>query len=115
MVKIIFSLCFIIAMHSSIVAQTIQHTVWKSFFDAPIGDTATLSIGTDSLTISNSHGTALDIASLHIINDTIEINDVSGPIKCSPDDKGVYRFTSAKGKLVLNIISDACDGRANAI
>ena len=115
MVKIIVSLCFIMAMHSDTNAQSIQHTVWKSFFNAPINDTATLSISIDTLTILNSHGMALDVASIHIINDTVEINDVSGPIKCSSDDKGVYRFTLANGKLVLNIISDACDGRADAI
>lgn len=96
-------------------AQTIEHTVWKSFFEAPINDTATLSVGSDTLTISNSHGLALVVASIHIIKDTIEINDVSGPVKCSPDDKGIYRFTLVNDKLVLNIISDDCDGRANAI
>ena len=115
MVKIIVSLCLIIIAHSVANAQTIQHTVWKSFFAAPIGDTATLSVGNDTLTISSSKGMALDVASIHVMNDTIEINDVSGPIKCSPNDKGVYRFTLANGKLVLNIISDPCDGRANAI
>ena len=116
MLKIVFiSLCFIIAFQNTIKAQTIQHTVWKSFFDAPINDTATLSIGSDSLTISSSHGMALDAAAIKFNNDTIEINDVSGPIKCSSDDKGVYRYLITNGKLVLTIISDNCDGRANAI
>lgn len=96
-------------------AQTIKHTVWKSFFKAPISDTATLSVGTDTLTISSSRGMALVIASIHIKKDTIEINDKSGPIKCPADSKGIYHFTFINGKLVLNIISDDCDGRANHI
>lgn len=104
-----------LALHNTTKAQTLQHSIWKSFFDAPINDTATLSIGIDSLTISNSHGMALDVAAIKISNDTLEINDVSGPIKCSSDDKGVYSYTITNGKLVLTIISDNCDGRANAI
>lgn len=109
------SLCCIIALQNTTKAQALQHTVWKSFFDAPINDTATLSIGSDSLTISSSHGMALVVAFIHISNDTIETNDVSGPIKCLPDDKGVYSYAITNGKLVLTIISDNCDGRANAI
>lgn len=115
MVKIIFSFCFIVAMCSTANAQTIQNTVWKSFFAAPINDTATLTVGSDTLTILSSRGIALDVASIFIIKDTIKINDVRGPIKCSPDEKGIYLFTSDNGKLVLNIISDPCDGRANAL
>ncbi len=109
------SLCFIIALQNTTKAQALQHKSWKSFFDAPINDTATLSIGSDSLTISSSHGMALVVATIKISNDTIQINDVSGPIKCSPDDKGVYSYAITNGKLVLTIISDNCDGRANAI
>ena len=93
MLKIIFiSLCCTIALQYA-KAQTLQHTEWKSFFDAPINDTATLSIGSDSLTILNSQGIALDIASIRIAKDTLEINDVSGPIKCASDDKGIYSYT----------------------
>lgn len=116
MLKIMFiSLCFITALQNTTKAQTLQHTVWKSFFDAPINDTATLSIGTDSLKISNSHGMALDVAAIKISGDTLKIIDVSGPIKCSSDDKGAYSYAITNGKLVLTIISDNCDGRANAI
>jgi hypothetical protein len=116
MLKIsIISLCCILAFHNTTKAQALQNTTWKSFFDAPINDTATLSIGTDSLFISNSHGMALDVAVIKISGDTLEINDVSGPIKCASDDKGVYSYAITNGKLVLTIISDDCDGRANAI
>lgn len=112
---IIIYICFTIAIQNTTKAQTIQHTVWKSFFAAPINDTATLSIGTDSLTLSSSHGMALNVAAIKISKDTIEINDVSGPMKCSSDDKGVYNYTITNGTLVLTIISDNCDGRANTI
>ena len=103
-----------VAVYSASNAQTIQHTTWKSFFDAPINDTATLSIGSDTLTITSSRG-VMDVALIHIVKDTIDINDVAGPIKCMPDDKGIYHITFTNGRLVLNVISDPCDGRNGAL
>lgn len=112
---IIICISFTIAIQNTTNAQTLQHTSWKSFFAEPINDTATLSIGTDSLILSSSNGMALNVAAIKISKDTLEINDVSGPRKCSSDDKGVYSYSITNGTLVLTIISDNCDGRANAI
>ena len=116
MLKIILFLCVVmIALQSTSNAQTIQSTVWKSYFAAPINDTATLAIGKDSITISNSHGMTIVKSTVHIGNDTITINDVEGPIKCLPDDNGVYSYKVSPDKLILHVITDPCDGRANSI
>lgn len=113
--KIIFLCVVMIALQNTSHAQTIQNTVWKSYFADPINDTATLTIGNDSVTISNSHGMTVVKSTMHINNDTITINDVDGPIKCSPDDNGVYSYKVSADKLVLHVVNDPCDGRANSI
>ena len=104
-----------LALHNTSNTQTIQNTVWKSYFADPINDTATLAIGNDSITISNSQGMTVVKSTFHINADTITINDVEGAIKCSPDESGVYHYTLSADKLVLHLISDPCDGRANSI
>lgn len=116
MIKIILFLCVItIALQNTSNAQTIQNTVWKSYFADPINDTATLTIATDSITISNSHGMTIVKSTIHVNNDTVTINDVEGAIKCSPDDAGIYSYKISENKLVLHLITDSCDGRANSI
>ena len=116
MIKIILFVCVVmIALHNTSNAQTIQNTVWKSYFADPINDTATLSIVNDSITISNSHGMTVVKSTVHFSSDTITINDVEGAIKCSSDENGVYHYTLSADKLVLHLISDPCDGRANSI
>jgi hypothetical protein len=116
MIKIILFLCVaMVALQNTSNAQIIQNTVWKSFFAAPINDTATLTIGNDSITISNSHGITMVKSTVRINADTITIKDVDGPIKCSSDENGVYHYTLSADKLVLHLISDLCDGRANSI
>ena len=116
MLKIILFLCIaMIALQNTSNAQTIQNTVWKSYFADPINDTATLAIGNDSITISNSHGMTVVKSTVHISNDSITINDVNGPIKCSPDDNGIYSFKVSANKLILHVMNDPCDGRANSI
>ncbi len=116
MLKIIFFLCVsMIALQNTSNAQTIQNTVWKSYFADPINDTATLTIGKDSITISNSKGMTVVKSVAHFSNDTVTINDVEGVIKCSPDDNGVYSYKVSADKLTLHVITDACDGRANSI
>ena len=116
MIKIILFVCVaMVALHNTSNAQTIQNTVWKSYFADPINDTATLSIASDSIIISNSHGMIVVKSIFHINADTITINDVEGAIKCSPDENGVYHYTLSADKLVLHLISDPCDGRANSI
>jgi len=116
MIKIILFVCVVmLALQNTSNAQTIQNTVWKSYFADPINDTATLSIANDSITISNSHGMTVVKSIFHINADTITINDVEGAIKCSPDENGVYHYTLSADKLGLHLISDPCDGRANSI
>ncbi len=116
MLKIIFFLCVsMIALQNTSNGQTIQNTVWKSYFADPINDTATLTIGNDSTTISTSKGMTVVKSVVHISNDTVTINDVEGAIKCSPDDNGVYHYKVSAGKLTLHVITDPCDGRANTI
>lgn len=104
-----------IALPDTSNAQTIQTTVWKSYFAGPINDTATLAIGNDSMTVSNSHGMTIIKSTVHISNDTITINDVEGAMKCSNDDNGVYSYKISADKLILHLITDPCDGRADAI
>lgn len=116
MLKILLFSCFaILALHNTSTAQTIQNTVWKSYFADPINDTATLAIENNSITISNSHGMLVVKSKFHINNDTITINDVDGPIKCASDEDGVYSYKVSAHKLVLHVIDDSCDGRANSI
>ncbi len=113
-VALFLSVCMI-ALQSTSNAQTIQNSVFKSYFAAPINDTATLSIVKDTMTISNTGGMTIVKSIVHLSNDTITITDFAGRIKCSPDDNGVYIYKISAGKLVLHVITDPCDGRANSI
>ena len=115
MTKVLFLCIALVALCSTSSAQNIQNTVWKSYFAAPINDTATLVIGNDSITISNSQGMTVVKSTIHVNNDTILINDVGGGVMCPSDEQGVYSYKMTSNKLALHIITDPCDGRANSI
>ncbi len=115
MLKIITLSVLLIAVQNNSHAQTITNTVWKSYFGAPINDTATLTIRNDSSSITNSHGMTVVMSTVHVSNDTISIVDVAGPIKCQQDATGIYSYTISGDKLILHVVSDDCDGRANSL
>ena len=116
MIKIIVFLTIcVVVMHTASTAQAIKNTSWKAYFDAPINDTATLTVGNDSTTITNTQGMTVVMSAIHIAGDTITIKDVTGPIACPPDATGTYTYTIATDKMVLHLVSDDCDGRASAI
>lgn len=95
-------------------AQSLQKTQWKSLFAAPINDTGIFSFGKDTSNITNSKGAEIVRSVFHVSHDTVTIKDVSGEIACG-DETGVYTFTITQTTLKLMVVTDPCDGRANAL
>jgi hypothetical protein len=114
MKKLICSTCLLFITLSNVQAQSLQKTRWKSFFAAPINDTATLTINRDTSIISSSKGIELVRSNFRVSHDTVSISDIGGPIACL-DEPALYKISNSGTVLKLTIISDPCDGRANSL
>jgi len=114
MKKISLSAVFIVfAGLLSLHAQSINHTVWKTFFGDPINDTISWHIDQDTSFVLGSKGDVLVRSHIKISKDTLTISDYDGQYQCAGMD-GQYTFTRTKDELNFVLVTDPCEGR-NAI
>lgn len=96
-------------------AQSIDNKRWKSYINAPINDTAFLSINTDSSFITNSGGRVMVRFHSKISGDTLSFVDYGTEEQGCPDLKGIYKINVTSDSLILTLIGDECDGRSEAL
>jgi len=117
MKKIIFliGLFFLTSATFHLQAQSINNKNWKAFFAEPFNDTLTLHIKSDSSFVTLSNGEVLVQSACKITGDMITITDYStGQYSC-PDATGKYKINLNGDSLILTLIEDSCEGRAQAL
>ena len=100
---------------SHLQAQSIDNRNWKAHLDAPINDTLTFHIQSDSSFVTNSNGEVVIRIRCMIAADTLTIVNQDAEEHGCPDQKGKYKIDLKDDSLVLTLIDDACEGRAHAL
>ncbi len=106
---------FLASALSYVHAQSIDNRNWKAYVDAPINDTVTFHIHSDSSFVTNSNGEVLIRIHCMIAGDTLTIVNQDAEEHGCPDQKGKYKIELKDDSLVLRLIDDACEGRAHAL
>ena len=96
-------------------AQSIDNRNWKAYLEAPINDTVTFHVHSDSSFVTNSNGEVVIRLNCTINSDTLTIVNQDGAETGCPDQKGKYKIDLKENSFKLSRIEDACDGRAQAI
>ena len=100
---------------SHLQAQSIDNRNWKAHLDAPINDTVTFHIQSDSSFVTNSNREVVIRMRCMIAGDTLTIVNQDTEEHGCPDQKGKYKIDLKDDSLVLTLIDDACEGRAHAL
>ena len=115
MKKVILFAGFICFVSTLCHAQSIDNRNWKAYLQAPINDTVTFHIHSDSSFVTNSNGEVVIRVNCTIDRDTLTIVNQDGAETGCPDQKGKYKIDLKETSFKLTIIEDACEGRAQAI
>ena len=112
---LLIGLFFLTSATFHLQAQSINNKNWKAFFAEPFNDTLTLHIKSDSSFVTLSNGEVLVQSACKITGDMITITDYStGQYSC-PDATGKYKINLNGDSLILTLIEDSCEGRAQAL
>jgi hypothetical protein len=109
------SLVLLTSIVSDLHAQSIDNKNWKAYLDAPINDTVTFHIRSDSSFVTNSSGQVVIRVHCMIAGDTLTIVNQDGVETGCPDQKGRYKINLKDDNLLLTVIDDACEGRSQAL
>jgi len=96
-------------------SQSIDNRNWKAYLTAPINDTVTFHLNSDSSFITNSNGEVVIRLSCIITADTLTMVNQDPNEHGCPDQKGVYVINFKENGFTLDLINDACEGRAHAL
>lgn len=102
---------FLVHLH----AQSINNKNWKAWLDAPINDSVTFHIQSDSSFVTKSNGDVAIRVSCMVANDTLTIVNQEAEEHGCPDQKGKYKIDLQDDQLILTVIDDACEGRSRAL
>ena len=94
----------------------LANTKWKITIKMDDNDAAaTCSFGTDTLNVTlDSDGQLLETLLFTVQGDVFTIKKISGQSDCD-DQVGKYKFEIKDGVMSINLVSDDCQGRAEAI
>jgi hypothetical protein len=112
----LFGALFLLASTvSNIKAQSIENRNWKSYISAPVNDTATFHIYSDSSFVTNSKGRVQVRFHSQITNDTLILVDYGSEETGCPDIKGTYKIKLSGDSFTLTLVDDTCEGRSFAL
>jgi hypothetical protein len=95
-------------------AQSIDNRDWKAYFTDPFNDTLTFHIHADSSFATTSSGDILVRTKCTVSGDILTLADYGGEHACL-DMTGKYKINLSGDTLILTLIEDPCDGRAQAL
>src|SRR5438477_3629106 len=87
-------------------AQAIDNRNWKAYLEAPINDTVTFHIHSDSSFVTNSNGEVVIRVSCTIAHDSLIIVNQDGAEHGCPDQKGKYKIDLKENSFKLTLIED---------
>jgi len=96
-------------------SQSIDHRNWKAYLAAPINDTVTFHINSDSSFIANSNGEVVIRINCMIAAQTLSIVNQEADEHGCPGQKGTYTINFKDNGFTLSLINDECEGRAHAL
>jgi hypothetical protein len=99
---------------TSLHAQSLSNTNWKTYIGDPLNDTITLHIKTDSSFVTGKSGEVMVRSLFKLSTDTLTLTDVDGPNAC-PAQAGKYKLGLTVDTLIFTLISDDCEGRAGVL
>jgi len=94
-------------------AQSLKGTSWKLYIE-DLHNTLTFHIRGDSSYTTDGSGETVVRSLCKINRDTLTLRDIDGKYVC-PDQDGVYTYAFIADTLTLNLVSDQCSNRSNAI
>jgi len=109
------ALLFLMSMLCDLDAQSINNKNWKAFFAEPFNDTLTLHLRGDSSFVTLSNGEVLVQSKCTITDETVTLSDYSTSQYSCPDMTGKYKINLKGDILILTLIEDPCEGRAQAL
>ena len=115
MKKVILFAGFICFFSTLCQAQSVDNRNWKAYLEAPINDTVTFHIHSDSSFVTNSNGEVVIRVNCAITRDSLTIVNQDGAETGCPDQKGKYKIDLKENNFKLTLIEDACEGRAQAL
>ena len=117
MKKIILSTAIILfaSVLPGLHAQSIDNKNWKGYLDAPINDTVTFHIHSDSSFVTKSNGDVAIRIRCTVSGDTLTILNQDAEQHGCPDQKGKYKIDATNDSLILTLIEDECEGRSRAL
>jgi len=116
MKKILFTcVIFFVSLLTHLHAQSINNKNWKAWLDAPISDSVTFHIQSDSSFVTNSNGDVVIRIRCAVTADTFTIVNQEAEEHGCPDQKGKYKINAKDDQLILTVIDDACEGRSRAL
>lgn len=114
-ILLVAGIVFLVSVLSHVHAQSIDNKNWKAYLDAPINDTVTFHMRSDSSFVTSSNGNVVIRIHCAIIGDTLTIVNQDADEHGCPEQKGKYMITLKDDSLILTVIEDACEGRAHAL
>jgi hypothetical protein len=99
---------------TSLHAQSLSNTNWKTYIGDPLNDTITLHIKTDSSFVTGTDKEVKVRSLFKLATDTLTLTDVDGPNAC-PGQPGKYKLSLTVDTLIFTLISDDCEGRAGVL
>jgi hypothetical protein len=103
----------LLASVAGVHAQSLKGTSWKLYVDE-LHDTLTFHVGVDTSYTTDGSGEVVVRCLSKISKDTLTLRDIDGKYAC-PGGDGVYTYVFLADGLTLNMVSDPCDNRSNAI
>ncbi|MDP4217831.1 MAG: hypothetical protein Q8927_16635 [Bacteroidota bacterium] len=115
MARFIFLIFFVFATAatSSLHAQTIANTSWKTYIEQ-LNDTLTLHFRQDSSFVTTGSGTVVVRSHWKVSADTVTLDDYDGEYACI-NMLGKYKLEITGDMLHFALIEDACEGRAGSL
>jgi hypothetical protein len=114
-ILLFIGIVFLVPTLSHLHAQSIDNKNWKAYLDAPINDTVTFHIHSDSSFVTKSNGEVVIRVQCMIAGGTLTIVNQEAEEHGCPDQKGKYKIGLKDDSLILTLIDDACEGRARAL
>jgi len=96
-------------------AQSINNKDWRAYLDAPISDTVTFHIHSDSSFVTNSNGEVVIRIRCTVSGDTLTIVNQDAEQHGCPDQMGKYKIETTNDSFTLTQIEDECEGRSRAL
>ncbi len=105
----------LLSVHAQSQLPSLKNTNWKLFVP-DLNDSITLHIKTDSSYVTTTAGDPVVRSVCKVSADTLCFTDYDGQYAC-PNQTGKYKISLSDdaNSMILTLIEDPCDGRANAI